>query len=205
MRLTTLLRVVSTIMMIASPWVLYWSLTRGDVTLAGLVLLIFIAMRAVPAWVAAPAAQKRATLVLPAIGAAFAVAGTLLHSGTMFLLLPSATNFAFAGVFFHSLRGTPLIEHFARLSKPNLPADEVIYCRSLTKIWGVFMVIVGGIGLVLAVAAPLKAWLLYAGVISYLLVGLLFAVEYVVRKWRFRDYGRNPLDWALRRVFPPHS
>jgi hypothetical protein len=40
------------------------------------------------------------------------------------------------------------------------------------------------------------------GVVSYVLVGVLFAIEYVIRKIRFRDYGRNPLDWLLGKLFP---
>ena len=27
-------------------------------------------------------------------------------------------------------------------------------------------------------------------------------VEYLIRKIRFRDYGRNPLDWLLGKLFP---
>jgi hypothetical protein len=40
------------------------------------------------------------------------------------------------------------------------------------------------------------------GVVTYVLVGVLFAIEYVVRKLQFRDYGRNPIDWLLSKVFP---
>jgi uncharacterized membrane protein len=54
----------------------------------------------------------------------------------------------------------------------------------------------------MAATVSLQIWAIYVGIVSYVLVGVLFAVEYVVRKISFRDYGRNPLDWVLSKLFP---
>ncbi len=43
-------------------------------------------------------------------------------------------------------------------------------------------------------------WALYTGFVSYLLVGLLFAAEYVFRKARFGRFGPGLLDRALQRI-----
>jgi uncharacterized membrane protein len=96
-----------------------------------------------------------------------------------------------------------MIENFARMVKPDLPEAEVRYCRSLTKVWAAYLIAIGLGGLALAAFAPVSLWAAYAGGVSYALVGLLFAVEYVVRKAKFRDFGPNRLDAILRRVFPP--
>ena len=56
----------------------------------------------------------------------------------------------------------------------------------------------GGVAAVLALAAPLSVWALYTGLIAYLLIGLLGATEYVIRKRRFGRFGKHPLDRALQ-------
>jgi uncharacterized membrane protein len=95
-----------------------------------------------------------------------------------------------------------MIEHFARMVKPALCAAEQAHCRGWTRVWGIYLIILATIGLGLARWASLAVWTAYVGVVSYALVGALFAVEYVIRKIRFREYGRNPIDWLLRKVFP---
>lgn len=199
------LRAASTVLVLASPWVLYWTLTKGTTTVAGFVLIAWLVLRTIPSWVAARPEQKKATLVLPAVGLTFAIVGMVLRSGFLFRLVPTFTNFGFAATFFWSLRSTPMIEHFARMVKPELPPAEVAYCRTLTKVWGAYTAAIGIVGAVLAAFAPVHVWATYAGGVAYGLVGALFAVEYVVRKAKFRDFGPNRLDALLRRVFPPAS
>ena len=45
-------------------------------------------------------------------------------------------------------------------------------------------------------------WTLYTGLVSYLLVGLLYSVEFVVRSWRFGRYGGTLVEPLFRRIFP---
>ena len=52
----------------------------------------------------------------------------------------------------------------------------------------------------LALAAPQTVWALYTGAISYVLMAIVFAVEYLVRKARFGRYGTGFLDRVLARV-----
>ena len=54
-----------------------------------------------------------------------------------------------------------------------------------------------------SLAASLEVWTLYTGLVSYLLIGTLFAIEFVYRHWRFRRYLGAPTDALLRRIFPP--
>jgi uncharacterized membrane protein len=51
--------------------------------------------------------------------------------------------------------------------------------------------------------ASLEAWTLYNGVVAYVLMGLLFSLEFLYRHWRFRRYVGTPFDSILRRIFPP--
>ncbi|WP_374439639.1 COG4648 family protein [Pseudomonas panipatensis] len=87
------------------------------------------------------------------------------------------------GLFAFSLRfGPPLVERLARLREPDLPANAVRYTRQVTWAWVVFFLLNGLIAASLTLWAPLDWWTLYNGLLSYLLMGALFAGEWLVRQ-----------------------
>ena len=133
---------------------------------------------------------------------ALLLVGAVLDDRRFVLALPVLTNAVLFAHFAASLRTMPIAERFARAQHGDLPAAQVAYCRAVTVVWCAFFVLNGGVTAALALWAPLAWWTLYTGVASYLLVGLLVAAEYVVRKARFRRYGRSPVDRMLARVFP---
>jgi uncharacterized membrane protein len=198
----TVFGVLSALFIVASPWVLYWTLSQQRIDVAAVALIGWVIVRTIPVVVSAKRDQRRAALQLPAIALGFAVLGWISHDGIWLLVLPSATQATFGLAFLRSLSGVPLIEHFARMVKPELSTAELAHCRAWTRIWGVYLLALAAIGLGLARWAPLRVWTVYVGVVNYVLVGALFAVEYLIRKIRFRDYGRNPLDWLLGKLFP---
>jgi len=193
---------VSALFIVASPWVLYWTLSHQEVKVAAITLIGWVIVRAIPVLVSAKREHRVAALQLPAIALGFAILGWVSNNGTWLLVLPSATQATFGLAFLRSLSGVPLIEHFARMMKPELSAPELAHCRRWTVIWGIYLLVLAALGLVLARWAALAVWTVYVGVVNYVLVGVLFAVEYLIRKIRFRDYGRNPLDWLLGKLFP---
>ena len=79
-------------------------------------------------------------------------------------------------------------ERLARLSEPDLPDKAIRYTRQVTIAWSVFFLCNGVLAAALTLWAPLAWWTLYNGLISYLLMGLLFAVEWLVRQ-RVRGQG----------------
>jgi uncharacterized membrane protein len=198
----TVLGILSTLFILASPWVLYWTLTHKDVGVAAITLVAWIVVRTIPILMSAKPEQRRAALQFPAIALGFALLGWVSNNGTWLLILPAATQATFGLAFLRSLKDTPLIEHFARMVKPDLSVPEQAHCRRWTRIWGYYLLVLAAFGLVLAKYASLAVWTIYVGVVTYVLVGVLFAIEYVVRKLQFRDYGRNPIDWLLSKLFP---
>jgi uncharacterized membrane protein len=74
-----------------------------------------------------------------------------------------------------------LIERLARLQHPDLPATGVIYTRRVTQVWCGFFIVNGLIAFATARWASMEIWSLYNGLIAYVLMGLLFAGEYLVR------------------------
>ena len=96
---------------------------------------------------------------------------------------PVLISLALLGLFAGSLcSGMPIIERLARLSEPELPPAAVRYTRQVTWVWVGYFVINAGIASGLALWAPLSWWTLYTGLIAYLLMGLLFAGEWLIRQ-----------------------
>lgn len=56
------------------------------------------------------------------------------------------------------------------------------YCLVVTKIWIIFFVINGVIALTTAIYGDYEIWTLYNGLISYICMGLIFCIEFIVRK-----------------------
>ena len=87
------------------------------------------------------------------------------------------------GLFGLSLKyGPPMIERLARLREPRLPHKAIVYTRQVTIVWCVFFLCNGLLAAALTLWAPLSWWMLYTGLISYGLMGLLFAIEWLIRQ-----------------------
>lgn len=89
----------------------------------------------------------------------------------------------FAGSLFY---GKPLIERFARLKHPDLPARGVRYTRQVTKVWCGFFIINTAIIIALILTHNIRWWSLYCGAISYALIAALFIGEWGYRQWRMK-------------------
>ncbi len=98
-------------------------------------------------------------------------------------LYPVVVNAALLGVFAYSLIVPPsAIERIARMREPHLPPHAIAYTRRVTQVWCGFFAINGAIALYTALYASTAHWSLYNGGIAYILIGLLFAGEYCVRR-----------------------
>ena len=78
--------------------------------------------------------------------------------------------------------GPPMVERLARMTDPVLPPHAIVYTRRVTVVWSVFFLCNGLLAAALTLWAPLGWWTLYNGLIAYGLMGLLFAVEWLVRQ-----------------------
>ncbi len=101
-------------------------------------------------------------------------------------LYPVLVNLGFLVAFGYSLFFPPsMVERFARMREPNFPSSAIAYTRRVTQVWCGFFIVNGVIAFATAVWASEADWSLYTGVISYVLMGALFGVEFLVRL-RFR-------------------
>ena len=74
-----------------------------------------------------------------------------------------------------------MIERFARIQEPDLDHEGVIYTRKVTIAWCLFFLSNGLIALYTVFYSSIEIWTLYNGFVSYILMGLFFAVEYLIR------------------------
>lgn len=136
-------------------------------------------------WLARALSGKQTPLsrTLAASALLFCLLLGLADSQALLLWYPVLINLALLGLFAGSLcSGMPIIERLARLSESELPAAAVRYTRQVTWLWVGFFIFNAGVATSLALWAPLAWWTLYTGLIAYLLMGLLFAGEWLVRQ-----------------------
>ncbi|WP_271104187.1 hypothetical protein [Pseudomonas tohonis] len=107
----------------------------------------------------------------------------LVNQADLLRWYPVLMSAVLLGLFGTSLfHGTPLVERMARLREPELPDVAVRYTRRVTAVWAGFFLANGLVAAGLTLWAPLSWWTLYTGFIAYLLMGLLFAGEWLVRQ-----------------------
>src|ERR1700683_240643 len=98
-------------------------------------------------------------------------------------LYPVLLSLGLGAAFAYSLIWPPtIVEQIARLRHPDLPPEVNSYLRKVTLAWVVFFLINAAISATTAMSGSLKLWTLYNGFISYLAMGMLFAVEFLIRQ-----------------------
>ncbi|MGH0030711.1 MAG: hypothetical protein ACQGVC_13030 [Myxococcota bacterium] len=198
------MKILRSLLLLAYPlWVfagLQWLAPRQ----VALGVLAVFALRALTRGRLPTAADLRALLPSAALVGGVLLATLASNDARFLLLVPALMNAALLLSFGRTLvgEGPPLVETFARLQGHDLSADEVAYCRSVTRVWCVFFAANAVVSLGLALHGDPAPWALYTGGVAYALVGLLFAVEFVVRAKRFGRYEGTLVEPLFRRLFP---
>jgi uncharacterized membrane protein len=193
--------VVSGVVFVAYPLVIYAGLSFFGVREAGLIMLLLLS----PVLVSRLRRMRRERLgtlaLVPVITGALLAAGALVGRAGFMLAVPTVTNLLLFAFFVPTLRsGPPMIERFARMTHPDLRPAEVRWCRAWTVVWCAFFVMNGAVAAGLALYAPLTWWTLHTSLIGYVLMGALLGGEWVARKVRFRRFGENAFERFLARA-----
>ena len=176
-------RVLIAVILALYPLLVYIGLVQGNVrTLALLLLAVVVARFLVLSGLKSSGVQSWAiwgmTLLLLCVLSLVLV----FDDGQYFLYYPIIMSGLFLTVFAASLLRPPtVIERLARVQEPDLPESGVRYTRKVTWVWCGFFVVNGSIAWA-TLFMPLEWWTLYNGLISYILMGLLFAGEFAVRQ-----------------------
>ena len=161
---------------VAYPVLVYLAMGRFEPRWLALLLFALAVLRALSTrqrlwWVAAGGAGLLALLA------------TLFNEALPLKLYPALVNAVMLVMFATSLRfGPPLVERMARLQEPDLPPFAVAYTRCVTQVWCGFFVLNGGLALASALWASDQVWALYNGLLAYVMMGVVFAGEWCVRR-----------------------
>ncbi|MBT5050589.1 MAG: hypothetical protein HOM58_18955 [Rhodospirillaceae bacterium] len=187
-------------LIVAYPVIVYFGLDYMDARMIALILILmamarlFLAKRMNGAAGAMPQSNW--------IVAALLLVGILaLISNSVVLLqyYPVCMNVLMFILFFTSLLRPPsIIERIARLKTPDLPEAGIAYTRKVTMVWCGFFIINGSMALYTVLGTGMGFWALYNGLISYSLMGLLFAGEYLVRRQvqRTNSQSQGAKGWS---------
>ncbi len=181
--LKTGIQILTTLLIILYPLILFLGLKHWSINTIAPLLLVIFSLRffliknklALLAWFSKAVTFFVLVLVL---------SGWILKNNGLLLFYPVTMNAVMLILFAYSLWSPPsVIERLARLQEPDLPEEGVQYTKKVTFIWCLFFVVNGSIALWTCLKNDMALWTLYNGVISYILMGLLFAGEWIVRKW----------------------
>ena len=168
--------ILLTLLSIAYPLLWYYGREHGA--------FFWLAAAMCGLWLIRAALQKtRAQQAVSLLLAAFFAAVLLFRRPDSMYWYPVAVSLLMLAVFGASLFAKQtLIERLARLQHPDLPPAGVRHTRRVTQIWCGFFVFNAATAALLAWSGKHDWWALYTGIISYGLMGVLFAGEWVYRK-----------------------
>ncbi|WP_413493968.1 hypothetical protein [Morganella psychrotolerans] len=177
-----LFRGTDIVLMILWPFVVLYLLYLGKMQLTGAVLLGYFVVRFVLLSKTARH-NKRLTLILTATGVLLCALSILFKNHQALMYYPVAVNVTLLAVFSYSLYRPPsVIEQLARLQTPDLSPYGQRYTFRVTQVWCLFFILNGTIALLTTLSGDVTLWAWWNGFISYLLIGLLFAGEWCVRR-----------------------
>jgi len=91
-----------------------------------------------------------------------------------------------------------LVSRLARRVEPTLTPTLMAYTRGVTWLWTGFCAAQIAVSALLLATAPLPVWSIFVNVLGGPLIGLTFAAEYAVRRWRFRHVRMASLAETVR-------
>jgi uncharacterized membrane protein len=162
------------------PFLVYFGLMRFSPLTVGIALFVFLAIRVL----INHHRQKRRNelglfvLLLGVMSVLFLVDQLLAIKA-----YPVIISLSLAALFSYSLiNPPPIIEKLARLKEPDLDEHGINYTRKVTIAWVLFFLMNASISSWTALYSNMEIWTLYNGLISYVLIGLMFGGEFVIRQ-----------------------
>ncbi|MBU3844984.1 MAG: AMP-binding protein [Candidatus Anaerobiospirillum pullicola] len=130
-----------------------------------------------------PLSLVRAGLAIAALAVVLSLLSLGFSTIGFMLYYPVAVNLTLLVVFAASLTSEhSLVERLARLQDPHLSARAVLYTRKVTQAWCLFFICNGTIATLTALRGDIQIWTWWNGLLSYGAMGLMFGVEYLLRR-----------------------
>ena len=130
-----------------------------------------------------PQSLMHATIAIAALAVVLSLLSLGFSTIGFMLYYPVAVNLTLLVVFATSLKSEhSLVERLARLQEPHLSKRAVLYTRKVTQAWCLFFIFNGTIATLTAILGDIKIWTWWNGLLSYGAMGLMFAIEYLLRR-----------------------
>ncbi len=131
--------------------------------------------------------QQKWVAIAPLVILLFCIVSLLKDTALALYLPPFIIQGSLFWLFAGSLRRghEPLLTRIARCVFQQHDEATVRYTTRVTQLWSLFFVALFIETLLLTLFAPLELWSLFANIINYLLIVLLFCVEFIYRRLRF--------------------
>ncbi|RZL03223.1 MAG: hypothetical protein EOP36_05565 [Rubrivivax sp.] len=114
----------------------------------------------------------------------------------LYVLQHVGTNLAFCGVFGHTLAAghEPLVTRFARIMRRgDMPPEVLAFTRGVTLAWALFFAGIALVSAFLYAAVSIEAWSVFSNLVNSPLIGLMFVVEYAVRRHKLRHLRHSSI------------
>ncbi len=186
-KLNPLLYIALSVLLIIYPFLVYFGIQYVEPRYVGLLILVllllrFLVIRKQIAW-----KNVKPLIPITVAGSALCLMIMVSNNFTMVRFYPVLINAVLLLLFFITLIKPPsMVERLARLTEPNLPEAAISYTRNVTIVWCVFFVFNTAIAAITAFYTTLEVWTLYNGLIAYFLAGLVFVIEYTVRRRKMK-------------------
>ena len=172
-----MLKLVVVLLSICYPFIVYWGLQHYNAKLLLPILLVLLAVR----WVSVGERLERYVLIATVMAVTIVVWIWGEPLGLKFY--PVMMNVGFLVLFGSSLFSPcSFVERLARIREPELSPKAVIYTRKVTWAWSIFFFLNGSIAAITALWATDEIWLMYNGMIAYILMGVLAGTEWLIRQ-----------------------
>ncbi len=181
------LRALETLVMISAPFAVYFLFfSKGYHTAFFFVVAVMFLIRA-PRILKNRRLTKSLAIQVVLIGG-YIVFGMVYPKIIVVELLPAFINIVLFFLFGYSYLYPPsMVEGFAQVySERPLEPEEIIHCRRVTLVWMVFFILDMLAIVYVALYMTVLDWAILTGLINYLIMGSLFAGEYIYRKIKFR-------------------
>jgi uncharacterized membrane protein len=111
------------------------------------------------------------------------------NSAFLLKLYPVVISFSFFSVFIYSIIKPPAVITMIASARGKMTENAVVYTRKVTLVWCLFFILNGFIAFWTIFQSD-EYWTLYNGIISYVLMGILFACEWLVRR-NFKKHDQS--------------
>lgn len=176
------------LLVLAYPLWVFWGINHIDIEKVGAVIIVLAVLRLL--FDKKPLKDSLGGIAIVVIVVGLTIYGVIHENANAFRYYPVLVSASFLILFSASLwQKQTIIERIARLQEPDFPDAAITYTRKVTIAWCGFFIVNGSIAAWTAIAASWETWTLYNGCISYILMGLMFSIEWLIRRRVKRNHA----------------